>query len=389
MKFFHISDLHIGLRLLSRDMLRDQRYILTRIVDAAEKERPDAVLIAGDIYDKAIPSAEAVEVFDSFIRDLTERAGSSAVMIISGNHDSGLRINCYSSILSRQNLFVTGVPPQTEGEFIRKVVLEDEYGPVNFYMLPFVRPSMVKRLLISEDEGEISLSYEEALRRLIGREDIDTSQRNVIVSHQFYLPPGKKAEDAERMDSEIRFAGNVDAVSAAVLESFDYAALGHIHKPMKAGSDRLRYCGTPLACSVSEAGQEKGIAVVEMKGKGDISFRTIPLIPLREIRILRGTTEELLAQSCQDYVKLILTDEADSSMSDVQIRLHAAFPYLLEITRENERKADYTEEDHQGDLAIPDPFGLCCSFLKITDEEEMKIIRDVINAVKEGGRADR
>ena len=391
MKFFHLSDLHIGLRLMNRDMREDHTYILEQIIRRAAEEKPDAVVIAGDIYDKAVPSAEAVEVFDAFISGLSEAVPEAALMLISGNHDSGPRINCYSRVLARQNLFIEGTPPQTEREHIRKVALHDAYGPVNFYLLPFVRPSMVRQILQSPadsaHEGEQPLSYDAALHGLIGRETIRDDERNVLVSHQFYLPPGRKAGEVERMDSEIRFVGNVDEVRADVLAPFDYAALGHIHKPMKVGSENYRYCGTPLACSVSEAGQEKSLLVVEMARKGEVSVREIPLVPLRQIRVLRGTPDEILPQACRDYVRIILTGEAQDGAEELQGRIRAAFPYLLEILRENERTADYFAEDAKRDQAALDPFEVCSTFLRIESEEERRILRDVLNTVAgEGNR---
>ena len=380
MKFFHLSDLHIGLKLFNRDLREDQEYILRQITDLAVREQPEAVVIAGDIYDKAVPSAEAVEGFDRFIAGLNAALPGTAVMMIAGNHDSGPRINCFRSVLSRQNVYMIGQPPRVEGEQIEKVVLEDEFGPVNFYLLPFVRPSMVKQLTGVDENGN-NLSYDETLRRLIGREEIDPSQRNVLVSHQFYLPAGTHAEDVERMDSEIRTVGNIDQVSADILEQFDYAALGHIHKPMKAGSEFIRYCGTPLACSVSEAGQQKGIIMVELENKGDRKTTVLPLEPLRQVRVIRGELEEVLGQACGDYVTVILTDKADLDVFDMQDKIRSAFPNLLEIRRETLRRTDYGRAYAvQEEL---DPFELCCAFLNEPDEEEKALLRDVINTVRE------
>lgn len=380
MKFFHLSDLHIGLKLINRDLREDQEYILKQITELAVREQPDAVVVAGDIYDKAVPSAEAVEVFDHFISGLTSALPDTSVMLISGNHDSGPRVNCFRSVLSRQNVHMIGLPPRTEEEFIEKAVLTDEYGRVNFYLLPFVKPSMVKRVVGTDENGN-NLSYNETLTRLIGREQINEEERNVLVSHQFYLPAGKSADEVERMDSEIRTVGNIDQVSAGILERFDYAALGHIHKPMKVGSGSIRYCGTPLACSVSEAEQQKGIVMVEMGPKGDVEISTLPLEPLRQVRVIRGELEEVLAKGCGDYVTVILTDRVDLDIFDMQDRIRNAFPKLLEIRRETVRKADHIKGTvSQKEM---DPFELCCSFLKDADEEEKKILRDVINTVQE------
>ena len=382
MKFFHISDLHIGLKLMNRDLREEQMDILRQVTDLAREEQPDAVVIAGDIYDKAVPAAEAVEVFDSFITELKRAVPEAEMMLISGNHDSGLRLNCFREILDEQKVYMIGLPPRREEEYIEKVTLQDEFGPVNFYLLPFVKPSMVKQI-VGVDENGNNLSYDATLHKLIAREEVNTTERNVLVSHQFYLPVGENAESVERMDSEIRTVGNIDAVASDVLEAFDYAALGHIHKPMKVGSELYRYCGTPLACSVSEVGQQKGVIMVEIgekDSKTSVKITVLPLKPLREVRIIKGSLEEVLAQACEDFVTVILTDRVDLDIMDMQDRIRMAFPYLLEIRREVLRKADYSEqlmaEKEQ------DPFELCCSFLKDLDDEEKTILRDVIHTVQ-------
>ena len=382
MKIFHLSDLHIGLKLMNRDLREDQEYILHQIVEKAAEIQPDAVVIAGDIYDKAVPSAEAVEVFDHFIAGLAAAVPEGTVMMISGNHDSAPRVNCFRNILSRQNLYMVGLPPQREDEYIEKVTLEDRFGKVNFYLLPFVKPSMVK-MITGTDENGNNLSYSDTVRRLIGRENIDPLQRNVLVSHQFYLPAGKNPEDVERMDSEIRTVGNIDQVSGDILEAFDYGALGHIHKPMKVGKDCYRYCGTPLACSVSEAGQQKGIILAELGEKGtEVKISVLPLEPLRRIRVIRGSLKEVLDQGCGDYVSAVLTDRVDLDVIDMQDRMRHAFPNLLEIRRETERKAEYREET-AAEEDLKDPFALCCSFFNDLDEEEKEILLDVIHTVQE------
>lgn len=379
MKFFHLSDLHIGLKLMNRDLREDQEYILNEITELAKRECPDAVVIAGDIYDKAVPSAEAVEIFDQFLEKLTESVPDAVIMMISGNHDSAPRVDCFRKVLSRQKVYMIGQPPRTETEYIEKVTLKDESGKVNFYLLPFVKPSMVKQV-VGVDENGNNLSYNETLHRLIGREKINSDERNVLVSHQFYLPSGKNAEDVERMDSEMRTVGNIDEVSADVLGNFDYAALGHIHKPMKVGSELYRYCGTPLACSVSEAQQQKGIIMVEMGVKGEVKTTILPLEPLRQVKVVKGTLEEVLKESCKDYVTVILTDKADLDVIDMQERIRLAFPNLLEIRRENQRKTDYTRTLQTEELL--DPYELCCSFLKDLDEEEKMILQDVLHTVQ-------
>lgn len=386
MRFFHLSDLHIGLKLMNRDLSADQEYILDQIVTLAAEYKPQAVVIAGDIYDRSVPSAEAVELFDKFVTQLSETVPDSTIMMISGNHDSAQRLDCFRSVLAKHKLHMIGMPPRTKEEHIEKVVLEDKYGAVNFYLLPFVKPSMVREIA-GEDENGNNLSYNDTLHQLIERENINESERNVIVSHQFYLPKGKKADDIERMDSEIRTVGNIDEICADVLEPFDYAALGHIHKPMKVGSETMRYCGTPLACSVSEAGQQKGIILVDMAEKGKLTTTVLPLKPLHEVRVIKGKLEEVLKAGCEDYVTVVLSDKIDfDDTFDMKDRLRFAFPNLLEIRRENQIKADY--KPVLGEQEILNPFALCCSFLKDrvdADEEEAyrKILESVINTVNE------
>ena len=380
MKFFHLSDLHIGFKLWNQDLSEDQSYIFDQVIRAAGKEKPDAVVIAGDIYDKAVPSAESVEMFDRFISGLTEASPDTEIMMISGNHDSPSRLNVYRSVLERQKIHMIGTPPRLPGEKIERVTLQDQYGEVDFYLLPFVKPSMVK-VIVGTDENGNNLSYSDTVHRLIEREQIDGSRRNVLVSHQFYIPPGGDSSDVERMDSEVVTVGNIDSVQGDILQQFDYGALGHIHKPMKVGGECFRYCGTPLACSVSEAGQEKGILMVEMGEKGNVGISVIPLVPLRQLKVVKGSLEEVLAQACDDYVTVILTDQIDLDVIDTSDRIRHSFPHLLEIRREILRKAEY-EQAYRME-AETSPFELCCSFLGDLDNREQEILRDVINTVQE------
>ncbi len=385
MKIFHLSDLHIGLKLYNRDLLEDQKCVFDQIIKYAKEEAPDVILIAGDIYDKAVPSAEAVEVFDDFIAELANET-TSTVMTISGNHDSAPRVDTYRRVLAKQKLFMIGKPPVMPNEYIEKVTLNDEFGPVNFYLLPFVKPSMVKLITGTDADGR-NLSYNEAMHALIARENIDPDERNVFVSHQFYLPVGKTADDVERMESEIRTVGNIDEISADVLAPFDYAALGHIHKPMTVGDDRFRYSGTPMPYSVSEAGQKKGVVMVTLREKGSApSITVLPLEPLHEVRVIEDTLEEILKQGCDDYVTAVLTDKVEFDIFDMQARLRAAFPNLLEIRRVNTQRADYSRKI-QADEEL-DPYELCCSFLKDIDEDSLAIIRDIINSIESSGEED-
>ena len=380
MKFLHLSDLHIGLKLKNRDLKEDQEFIFKRIAGLASEQKPDAIVIAGDIYDKAVPSAEAVETFDSFVTLLRESCSGAVIMMISGNHDSAQRVNVFRGLLARQKVYMIGMPPRLPDEHIEKITLEDEYGPVNFYLLPFVKPATVRLIVGSGDEP---LSYDEAVRRLLAREDIDQSERNVLVSHQFYLPPGKDADSVERMSSEIVTVGNIDSIGGDVLEPFDYAALGHIHKPMKVGSSAYRYCGTPFAYSVDESGQKKQAVFVTLGKKGEVSTEEFELEPLRRVRVIKDTLENVLTQGSGDYVSVVLTDSIDLDVLDMQDRLRAAFPNLLEVRREAlENKIRGSFGAKQRDLS---PFELCCEFLGEPTDEEKELLKDIINKAEERG----
>ena len=375
MKFFHISDLHLGLKLLQRDLLQDQEFILKQIIVRAKEENIDVLVIAGDIYDKPVPPSEAVRVFDSFLTTLKEELPNIYILMISGNHDSSQRIDMYRSILQHEHVYSIGNPPFTPEEHMACVDIGDEYGKVHFYLLPYVRPSMVKNVL--QEEG---LSYQETIKRMIDREEIDTRERNVFVSHQFYLPKDTEADSIERMDSEIKTVGNIDEVSNEVLAPFDYAALGHIHKPMTVGKQIYRYCGTPIACSVSEAGQQKSILMVEMKEKENITITPIPLHPLHQVKVIKGSLKEILQQSCDDYVSVVLTEHKDHEVFELQNTLRNAFKNLLEISRENVLTPQYISSSH---VQEKDPFTLCKEFLPEIEEEEERILKEILNEVEQ------
>lgn len=383
MKLFHLSDLHIGLKLFDRDLSRDQIYVFDQVASYVEKEKPDVILIAGDIYDKATPSPEAAALFDSFLLNLHSKHPNITIMAISGNHDNAQRLNQYRSFLSRLSLHMIGVPPETPDEYIERVTLTDEYGEVNFYLLPFVKPSMAKEITQpNAADDEKSLSYNDAVHKIIERESIDTTKRNVLVSHQFYVPKGKKAEEMERTESELPKVGNVDAVDGDFLKQFDYAALGHLHKPTEVGGKQWRYCGTPMPYSVSEADQEKGIVVAELGEKGKVSTRVLPLKPLHAVRTISGNLKEVLEQGCEDYVSVVVTDNEDTELVDSRNRLRAAFPNLLEIRCEPRKRTGGPNALNPGD--DPDILSQCAAFLGEISDEEKRLLEDVINSVLEG-----
>ena len=377
MRIFHLSDLHIGLKLKEHDLRKDQEYIFERIAGYAGEHQPDVIVIAGDIYDKAVPSAEAVDMFDSFVSRLGEVCPKAYIMMISGNHDSASRVNVFRGLLAKQKVYMIGMPPKMPDEHIEKVTVSEECGEVDFWLLPFVKPTTVRHIVAGEGE---TLSYEESLRRLLAREDIDTSRRNVLVSHQFYLPRGRNASDVERMSSEIVTVGDIDSVSAELLEPFDYAALGHIHKPMTVGSRIYRYCGTPMPYSVDEAGQDKGVIMADMGEKGSVETTVLPLEPLHKVRTEEGTLEEVLSRPSEDYVTVILTDTAEHDIYDMHDRLYDAFPNLLEIRRpELEKKARTVRTEEFRDMS---EYELCCEFMGEASDDEKQLLTELINEVK-------
>ena len=289
MKVLHVSDLHIGKRVNGMSMLDDQRYILRQILDIARKHQVGVLLIAGDIYDKASPSAEAVTVFDAFLTDAV--AAGLRVLAIPGNHDSAERIAYAQGLLEKQGVCL---PPVYEGE-VERVELEDEHGPVEFWLLPFLKPGDVRRFFPDEEIGD---DYSAALRAVLGACDIDQEKRNIVLSHQLVTAYGTAPD---RADDEIKLGG-MDNVDVSVYDAFDYVALGHVHRPQRVGRDAVRYSGSPLKYSFSEARYGKSVVLVELgeKKPGDdvgecVSFELIPLVPLHDVREVRGTLADVLA----------------------------------------------------------------------------------------------
>lgn len=388
MKILHISDLHIGAKLFNRDLSEDHEAVFADIIEKAKKEKPDVLVTAGDIYDKSVPSAEAVQVFNRFIENLTEALPDTEIMMLAGNHDSSVRLDLFRSILKKEKVHMVGEPPRHAGEKMCRVDLEDENGPVHFYLLPFVKPSSV--LLLAEEEGLPAPStYDEALKYLMDREEINTDERNVLVSHQFYLPDSQSSGSVERADSEVQTLGNIDRISASCLEPFDYSALGHIHKPMTVGSEKARYSGTPLQLSVSEAGQKKSMVKVDLKEKGNTEISLIDLKPKREIRLLKDTAANLIRnypEYSNDYVSVVITDPEDIDMADAGDRLRKAFPRLLEIRRQIPERRE-TEEEFELTENRLDPIELCLDFAQNAGlqlkEEDRSILEEILNEVWE------
>ncbi|MBQ2651025.1 MAG: exonuclease SbcCD subunit D [Clostridia bacterium] len=324
MKLIHLSDLHIGKRLNEFSLLEDQIYILDQIARHIEDERPDAVLIAGDVYDKSVPSAEAVQVFDDFLCRL---AGLGLqVFVISGNHDSPERIAFGGRLMDRSGIHMSPVYRGTP----KAVTLQDAHGEVDIYMLPFVKPAHVRRYAPDADIE----SYSDAIRAALAPIDCTDGRRRVLITHQFVT-------GAARCESEELSVGGTDNVDAAAFDGFDYVALGHIHSPQNIGSDRMRYCGTPLKYSFSEMTHHKSVTVAELGKKGELTVRALPLTPMRDLRRLRGTFAQLTepafygAQAREDYFHIVLTDEED--IPTALGRLRVIYPNLMKLDYDNTR----------------------------------------------------
>jgi exonuclease SbcD len=385
MKLFHISDLHIGKQLHYYNLRDNQIDILNQIVELAKVHHPDAIIIAGDIYDKSVPSAEAYTIFDTFLNNLSDITPSIPVLIIAGNHDSAERLQFASTFLAKHNIYISVFPPQTDDEHLKKVVLQDEYGDVDFYLLPFTKPGYVRHLF---KDGMIT-SYDKAIAALIDREEIDYGRRNVLVSHQFYVSDDNLPDTC---DSEQVFisVGGIDSVDIASVKRFDYVALGHLHGPQRIGEKHIRYSGTPLKYSVSEEKHIKSITMVTIGEKGeDIVIDKLPLIAKQDVRKEKGTISEIISKATDetrhDFISITLTDETDIYKPKEQLEEY--YDFILEVKVENSRtKAQL--ENTEGEISVLNPFEAFRQFYQeinnepMTGEEE-KLILEVIDKVKE------
>ena len=325
MKFLHLADLHLGKRVNGFSMLEDQAHILRQILAILDDEQPDGVLIAGDVYDKSVPSVEAVELLDGFLTEL--RARGVPVLLISGNHDSPERLAFGGRVMDSCGIHIS---PVYDGA-LAPVTLQDAFGPVHVWLLPFVKPAHVRRWFPDADIE----SYTDAMAEAVAHMDIDTAARNVLVTHQFVT-------GGTRSGSEELSVGGTDNVDSGVFAPFDYVALGHLHGAQHIRRETIRYAGSPLKYSFSEARQHKSVTVVTLGEKGDVQVRTVALTPLRELREIRGSYDELTARSFyehttyrSDYLHLILTDEQD--VFDAMSRLRTIYPYLMTLDYDNAR----------------------------------------------------
>ena len=384
MKFFHLSDLHIGKQLHRYNLKEDQQVILKEVITYAKELRPDAIVIAGDIYDKSVPSAEAVNVFDEFLTDLSEITPEIPILIISGNHDSPDRLKYASEILKRHHIYLAGNVPERPEEHIEKVTLHDAYGEVDFYLLPFMKPAYVKNIFVDGTPE----TYSDAVKEIIKREKIDyKDKRNVLVSHQFYV--GEKAESPETCDSEVFSVGGIDNVDIGSVKEFDYVALGHLHGAQCIGKPEIRYCGTLLKYSVSESTQNKSLTVVTLKTKGEKpEIENYPLHPLRDVRKKKGTLDEIIKESREtekdDYISITLTDKIDPYKPKEQ--LERIFSHILEIRVDNQRTRTKLKEMDE-ELVMKDPFTSFAEFYKEMQGREMNgeeetIMKEIFDKAK-------
>lgn len=376
MKIIHLADLHIGKRVNEFSMIDDQKHILNQILEIIDKEKPDAVIIAGDVYDKQVPSIEAVELLDSFIAGISKR--KTTTFIISGNHDSAERLAFGSSLMAMGKIYIS---PVYNGK-ISKYTLKNDFGSANFYLLPFVKPSHVKRFFPDEKIE----SYTDAIKVVIDNLKLDTSEINILIAHQFVT-------GASRTESEEISVGGLDNVDASVFEDFDYVALGHIHRPQKIGTERIRYCGTPLKYSFSEVNDTKSVSIIEINSKEDFNLRMIPLIPKRDMRKIRGTYEELTTKTSyentntDDYIHVTLTDEFN--VADAIQKLRVIYKNIMKLEYDNIRTRE-SRKINLDDMVIENknPLEIFSEFYKLQNNKEMndeqkKIIKKIMEEVWE------
>jgi len=374
MRLLHLSDLHLGKRVNGFSMIEDQEFILLKILNIIDDTKPEAIVIAGDVYDKSVPSEEAVKLFDNFIYKLSQRG--LKVLIIAGNHDSDTRLALYSRIMNDKGIFLA---PEYKGE-VEIITLGNEGDKVNFYMLPFVKPSDVRNCF---PEEEIN-SYTDAMRVAVSKMNINTNECNVLITHQFVT-------GATRSESEEISVGGTDNVDASVFSDFDYVALGHIHGPQNIGSERIRYCGTPLKYSFSEAGHTKSVTIVDIVNK-ELKVTTVPLIPKLDMREIRGTYLEVTARdnykdtNRDDYIRVILTDEED--VPDAMAKLRVVYPNIMKLDYDNKRTRATGFTDQEADVDNKSELELFADLFKQQNDQELtteqiEYIESIIESIKE------
>ncbi len=376
MKLLHLSDLHIGKRVNGFSMLDDQKYILNEILRIAGEEKPDAVIIAGDVYDKSVPPAEAVGIFDEFLVRLS--AMMLQVFIISGNHDSAERLAFGSRLMKESGIHFA---PVYNGN-VQPYQIRDEYGTADIFLLPFIKPVDVRRFF-PEKADEI-VSYTDAMRAAIGGMQINPANRSILAAHQFVT-------GAERSESEEISVGGTDNIDASVFAPFDYVALGHIHRPQNIGTEKIRYCGTPLKYSFSEASHEKSVTVAELGAEGSLTVKTVPLVPLRDMAEIKGSYAEVTARAfyentsyAEDYVHITLTDEED--IPEAMGRLRAIYHNLMKLDYDNARTRGSVHIDGTDPGSGKSPYELFAEFYELQNNapmspEQSELIRNMIDEI--------
>lgn len=375
MKIMHLSDLHIGKKVNEYSMLQDQVYILKEILQIIDNEKVETVIIAGDVYDRSLPPNEALELFDEFLYQLSSR--NVNVFVISGNHDSPERISYGGRMMTENKIFLS---PVYDGN-VKPITLNDDYGEVNFYLLPFVRPADIRRYFPDENIE----NYTDAVKVAIDNMNVDFSERNILVTHQFVT-------GAELSESEDIIVGGTDNVSGEVFDGFDYVALGHIHREQTVGKDNIRYCGTPLKYSFSEAKHIKSVTILDFNDKGNIEYSKIPLTPFRDMREIRGTYYELTLKSSyestntEDYLHITLTDEED--IPDAIGKLRSIYPNIMKLDYDNLRTRGSGTVDAIENIESKSPFELFADLFKQQNnqdmgEEQEEIMRNLIDKIWE------
>lgn len=375
MKIMHLSDLHIGKKVNEYSMLQDQIYILKEILHIIDDEKVETVIIAGDVYDRSLPPNEALELFDEFLYQLSSR--NVNVFVISGNHDSPERISYCGRMMTENKIFLS---PVYDGN-VKPITLNDDYGEVNFYLLPFVRPADIRRYFPDENIE----NYTDAVEVAIDNMNVDFNERNILVTHQFVT-------GAELSESEDIIVGGTDNVSGEVFDGFDYVALGHIHREQTVGKDNIRYCGTPLKYSFSEAKNIKSVTILDFNDKGNIEYSKIPLTPLRDMREIRGTYYELTLKSnyestnTEDYLHITLTDEED--IPDAIGKLRSIYPNIMKLDYDNLRTRGSGTVDAIENIESKSPFELFADLFKQQNnqdmsEEQEEIMRNLIDKIWE------
>lgn len=380
MKFIHLSDLHIGKTILEQSLIEDQEYMLNQIIEIIKNEKVDAVLVAGDVYDRSVPSSEAVNLLDEFLNNLIKKI-KVKVFIISGNHDSKERLNFGSRIFENDGLYI-----QTSYDgFIRNVNLEDEFGKLNIYMMPFVKPADVKNYFEEEISG-----YDDAFRKIMAKEEVNQEERNIILTHQFITSGNSEPEKCE---SETLVLGGTENVDVSNFDKFDYVAIGHIHGPQRIGRDTARYSGTMLKYSFSEVNHKKSVVIINFKEKENLEYKLVPLKPLRDMRVIEGPIEELLKEenyketNLDDFIRAIITNEEPVYDAIGQIR--RVYPNTLRLDIKNSKSAqnlesDFTKIDNikqKDELELFDEFFEFQNNLKLNDNQK-EIMRKIIDEVK-------